>query len=165
MKPLGLAVAASLLTVIALSPRPAAPRAMGGGHASSGANAARSGFSRHGAAILAQNDQMYMQQENSGGNADTGDQSPPDDQSVDTDTGDSAEPEAAAPEDDNPGTADPEASDPEAAQPGYDGADAGGDSGSNASGADQSDTDNSGNLMNNEGGFSANQDQPPGAQP
>jgi hypothetical protein len=137
MKPLGLAVAASLLTVVALSPRPMDMRATSGGHAPNGASAARSGFSRHGAALLAQNDQMYMQQENSG--ADTGDQSPPDDQSVDTETGDAAEPEAAAP-------------------------DAGGDSGNDASGADESDGGNSGDQMNNEGG-GANQDQPPEAQP
>ena len=146
MKPLGLAVAASLLTVIALSPRPADLRATSGGHAPGGANAASSRLIRRGAAILAQNDQMYMQQENSGDNADTGDQSPPDDQSVDTDTGDAAEPEAAAPENDNPGMADPES--PDAAQPGYNGAD--------GSGAGES---------NNENGFDANQDQPPETQP
>jgi hypothetical protein len=162
MKPLGLAVAASLLTIVALGPRRTDLRTTSGGHAP---NAARSLFSRHNAAILAQNDQMNMQQENSGSNADTGDQSPPDDQSVDTETGDSAEPEAAAPEADNPGTAEPEAEPPDAAQPGYSGADAGKDASDYESEDDETDSDNSSNLMNNEGGFSANQDQPPGAQP
>lgn len=164
MKPLGLAVAASILTIVALGPRPAAGmmRTTRGSHAP---NAARSFFSRDDAAMLAQNDQMNMQQENSGGHADTGDQSPPDDQSVDTDTGDSAEPESAAPEADNPGTAEPEAEPPDAAQPGYSGADAGKDASDYQSEDDETDSDNSGNLMNNEDGSSANQDQPPETQP
>ncbi|MBE3603235.1 hypothetical protein IMX07_06320 [bacterium] len=157
MKPLGLAVAASLLTILALSPR--CPDA----RATTDPVAAQTRFNLRAPAMLAQNDQMNMQQENSG--ADTGDQSPPDDQSVDTETGDSVEPQAGAPEDNNPGTEDPQAEPPEAAQPGYNGADAGKDASDYESEDDETDPDNSGNLMNNEGGFSASQDQPPGAQP
>ncbi len=137
MKQPSLAIAASLLTIVALAPRCAAARATNARGFPADARTAGAVAPETGVAILAQNDQMYMQQENSGDNADTGDQSPPDDQSVDTDTGDAAEPQAAAPQDNNAGAADPDAAAPDAAQPGYDGAGADGDSGSDASGAGQ----------------------------
>ncbi len=94
MNRLSLAIAASLLTLVALAPRRAAaapaPRERP-------ANVRTFRLDRPGVPreTLAQNDQMYMQQETPGaGSADTGDQSPPDDQSVDTETGENADPQA-----------------------------------------------------------------------
>ncbi len=87
MNRLSLAIAASLLTLVALAPRsaasPADPRTV---------RLDRAGVRPE---TLAQNDQMYMQQETTDpGSADTGDQSPPDDQSVDTETGENTDPQA-----------------------------------------------------------------------
>ncbi len=101
MNRLSLAIAASLLTLAALTPRPTAARESIPTTRPDSMARGRSIPTESGPWTLAQNDQMNMQQGtpgNGGNSADTGDQSPPDDQSVDTETGQEVQPQGPSPE-------------------------------------------------------------------